>query len=117
MRLAPCVASGVRRLRPRSCALQGAAATVGPAVVRWSFSNSLSLVQANAASCACQWLYNGNMLALSRVDLRAMNSDIELLSGAPGAERRLRRAERWLKAYEARFSRFVMTSELSRLNA
>ena len=54
---------------------------------------------------------------LQRLDLRAMNSDIELLSGAPDAARRLRRAERGLYGFEARFSRFVALSELSRLNA
>lgn len=57
------------------------------------------------------------MTSLQRLDLRAMNSDIELLTGAPGAARRLRRAERWLHGFEARFSRFVALSELSRLNA
>src|SRR4051812_39839173 len=57
------------------------------------------------------------MTGLQRLDLRAMNSDIELLSGAPDAARRLKRAERWLYAFEARFSRFVTLSELSRLNA
>ena len=56
-------------------------------------------------------------MAFERLDLRAMNSEIELLSGAPDATRRLRRAERWLYAFEARFSRFVALSELSRLNA
>jgi thiamine biosynthesis lipoprotein len=54
---------------------------------------------------------------MKRRNLRVMNSDIELVSGAPGAARRLRRAERWLYAYEQRFSRFVALSELSRLNA
>ena len=38
------------------------------------------------------------MTALQRLELRAMNSDIELLSGAPDAARRLRRAEWWLGA-------------------
>jgi len=57
------------------------------------------------------------MDSLQRLDLRAMNSDIELLSGAADASRRLHRAERWLQAYEARFSRFLRLSELSRLNA
>jgi thiamine biosynthesis lipoprotein len=57
------------------------------------------------------------MMALERRDLRAMNSDIELLCGAPDAARRLRRAERWLKAFETRFSRFQPLSELSRLNS
>jgi thiamine biosynthesis lipoprotein len=57
------------------------------------------------------------MDAMQRLDLRAMNSDIELVSGAPDAARHLHRAERWLHAFEARFSRFVALSELSRLNA
>jgi thiamine biosynthesis lipoprotein len=57
------------------------------------------------------------MTLLQRLDLRAMNSDIELLSGAPDAARRLRRAKRWVQGFEARFSRFVALSELSRLNA
>ena len=48
---------------------------------------------------------------------RAMNTDIELMSYDPGAERRLEGAERWLHAYEDRFSRFRILSELSRLNA
>ena len=47
---------------------------------------------------------------------RAMNSDIELFATGAPAERRLERAERWLAAYEARFSRFRVLSELSRLN-
>jgi thiamine biosynthesis lipoprotein len=46
-----------------------------------------------------------------------MNSDVRLISGAPDATRRLDRAERWLAAFEARFSRFRALSELSRLNA
>jgi thiamine biosynthesis lipoprotein len=46
-----------------------------------------------------------------------MNSDIELVSYAPEAERRLARAQRWLAAFEARFSRFRELSELNRLNA
>src|SRR5207248_953373 len=72
----------------------------------------LSLVQANARRPVCQWLYNGKMMALERIDLRAMNSDIELLCGAPDAASRLRRAERWLNAFEARFSRCQPLSEL-----
>jgi len=48
---------------------------------------------------------------------RAMNTDVELIAPGESAERRLRRAERWLHAFEARFSRFLATSELSRLNA
>jgi thiamine biosynthesis lipoprotein len=54
---------------------------------------------------------------LQRLDLRVMNSDIELVCGAPDATGRLGRAARWLHAYEQRFSRFVALSELSRLNA
>ena len=46
-----------------------------------------------------------------------MNSDVELVTGAPDAARRLERACRWLTAFEARFSRFRSDSELSRLNA
>jgi thiamine biosynthesis lipoprotein len=49
--------------------------------------------------------------------LRAMNSDIELMTAGPGATRRLARARRWLAAFEERFSRFRLLSELSRLNA
>jgi thiamine biosynthesis lipoprotein len=47
---------------------------------------------------------------------RAMNSDISLLSPRADAETRLERAERWLHAFERRFSRFQPDSELSRLN-
>lgn len=47
---------------------------------------------------------------------RAMNSDITLLSSRTDAEARLERAERWLHAFELRFSRFQIDSELSRLN-
>ena len=54
---------------------------------------------------------------LKQHNFRAMNTDIELMCYEPGAERRLQRAERWLQAYEARFSRFRLLSELSRLNA
>jgi thiamine biosynthesis lipoprotein len=57
----------------------------------------------------------GNRLV--RRDLRAMNTDIELVCTGDGAERRLERAAKWLDAYEARFSRFKSTSELSTLNA
>ncbi len=49
---------------------------------------------------------------------RAMSTDIELLCPeSADADRRLGRAERWLHAFEARFSRFQPLSELSRLNA
>jgi thiamine biosynthesis lipoprotein len=54
---------------------------------------------------------------VQRRDLRAMNSDIELVCYAADAERRLTRAEHWLRGFEARFSRFQTLSELSRLNA
>src|SRR5258708_7722443 len=54
--------------------------------------------------------------ALVRRDLRAMNTDIELVCTGAGADRRLERAAKWLDAYEARFSRFKSTSELSGLN-
>lgn len=46
-----------------------------------------------------------------------MNTDIRLVASLPNAERRLARAVAWLPAYEHRFSRFLETSELSRLNA
>jgi thiamine biosynthesis lipoprotein len=46
-----------------------------------------------------------------------MNSDIELLCYGAGADRRLGRAAAWLAAYEERYSRFRVLSELSRLNA
>src|SRR5688572_30351035 len=49
--------------------------------------------------------------------LRAMNSDIDLVSYEVDAERRLGRARRWLAGFESRFSRFRALSELSRLNA
>ena len=45
-----------------------------------------------------------------------MNSEIELAAGGPRAEQGLARAERWLAAYEGRFSRFRILSELSLLN-
>jgi len=45
-----------------------------------------------------------------------MNSDVTLVCCQPDAKRRLDRAERWLVAYENRFSRFLITSEMSRLN-
>jgi thiamine biosynthesis lipoprotein len=54
---------------------------------------------------------------LVRRDLRAMNSSIELIGMGEDIERRLSRAERWLSAYESRYSRFQPLSELSRLNA
>jgi thiamine biosynthesis lipoprotein len=55
--------------------------------------------------------------SMLRRDVRAMNSDIELVCCGPDAERRLSLAERWLLAYEDRYSRFRVFSELSRLNA
>ena len=53
---------------------------------------------------------------LSRRDFRVMNSDVSLICGGTNPDRRLRRAEIWVLAYEARFSRFRESSELSRLN-
>ena len=55
--------------------------------------------------------------AISVRDLRAMNTDIHLVACGPRAGRRLARADAWLQAFEARFSRFLPTSEVSRLNA
>ncbi|HLF79069.1 MAG TPA: FAD:protein FMN transferase [Dehalococcoidia bacterium] len=52
-----------------------------------------------------------------RRDFRAMNSDIELMCCAADADRRLDRAETWVTAFEQRYSRFRVLSELSRLNA
>jgi thiamine biosynthesis lipoprotein len=57
------------------------------------------------------------MTELVRRELRAMNSDVILIACRPDANRRLDRAARWLAGYERRFSRFLATSELSRLNA
>jgi thiamine biosynthesis lipoprotein len=54
---------------------------------------------------------------LVRRSFRAMNSDIELVVAGKDNERRLSRAERWLTAYESRYSRFQPLSEFSRLNA
>jgi len=53
---------------------------------------------------------------LARVHFRAMNSDIELFCRGEDSSRRLHRAQGWLQAFEARFSRFRQLSELSRLN-
>lgn len=53
---------------------------------------------------------------LLKHEFRAMNSDIELQAAGPDAERRFRRAAHWLGAYEERFSRFRLLSELSLLN-
>jgi thiamine biosynthesis lipoprotein len=50
-------------------------------------------------------------------DLRAMNTDIRLVAAGVHATRRLDRAAAWLRAFEARFSRFRAGSELSRMNA
>lgn len=55
-------------------------------------------------------------MVMQRREPRAMNSDIELVAFGPRASLRLARAERWLAAYEARFSRFRLLSELSLLN-
>jgi thiamine biosynthesis lipoprotein len=49
-------------------------------------------------------------------ELWSMNSEVTLVCCQADAERRLDRAERWLVAYENRFSRFLVTSEMSRLN-
>ena len=49
--------------------------------------------------------------------LWAMNGDVELFAAHARAEANLDRAERWLAAFERRFSRFDPLSELSRLNA
>lgn len=46
-----------------------------------------------------------------------MNTDIRLVASGAAAERRLARAAAWLAAFEGRFSRFLQSSELSRLNA
>jgi FAD:protein FMN transferase len=53
---------------------------------------------------------------LARIDFRAMNSDIELSCIHEDSSRRLDRVEGWLRAFEARFSRFRRFSELARLN-
>src|SRR5689334_133573 len=58
-----------------------------------------------------------NATGLLRRDLRAMNTEIELVCTGDRAGRRLELAAKWLEAYEARFSRFRSTSELSALNA
>jgi thiamine biosynthesis lipoprotein len=55
--------------------------------------------------------------SVERLHFRALNSDIEFICCGEGAGRRLQRAQRWLRAYEQRFSRFLLLSELSRLNA
>ena len=57
-----------------------------------------------------------SMPAIATRTLRAMNSDVSLMCCLPDASRRLARAERWLAAYEERFSRFRLLSELTRLN-
>jgi thiamine biosynthesis lipoprotein len=54
---------------------------------------------------------------ITRRELRALGSEIALVGCGTTAPRRIDRAERWLSAYEQRFSRFLATSELSRLNA
>ncbi len=53
---------------------------------------------------------------MARHDFRAMNTSISLVCGGSNPGRRLGRAERWLLAYEERFSRFRESSELSQLN-
>ncbi len=54
---------------------------------------------------------------MTQRDFRAMGSDITLIAVGPGASHRLDRAQRWLNAFELRFSRFLPLSELRRLNA
>jgi thiamine biosynthesis lipoprotein len=53
---------------------------------------------------------------LLHVTLSAMNTEVELYAESSQG-RQLERAQRWLAAFEARFSRFRTLSELSRLNA
>jgi thiamine biosynthesis lipoprotein len=53
---------------------------------------------------------------LAGVDFRAMNSDIELFCTGEDSSQRLERVQAWLLDFEARFSRFRQSSELSRLN-
>ncbi len=53
---------------------------------------------------------------MRRVSHRAMNCDIELIDCGRSSESRLARATSWLDAFEARFSRFSVSSELSGLN-
>ncbi len=56
--------------------------------------------------------------SMVRRDFRAMNTDIELIcyDADRRADQRLKRAERWLHAYEARLSRFLPASELTWMN-
>lgn len=49
--------------------------------------------------------------------VRAMSCDVTMVAFGERAATRLARAEHWLASYEQRFSRFLPTSELSRLNA
>jgi len=53
---------------------------------------------------------------MNRVTYRAMNCDVELFDCGPNPGARLARCGRWLHAFEARFSRFLSTSEVTRLN-
>jgi len=53
----------------------------------------------------------------ARRSSRAMNCDVDLVCYSHQAQRRLDRAEAWLRGFEARFSRFNPKSELSFLNA
>jgi FAD:protein FMN transferase len=57
------------------------------------------------------------VLGAARRGFRAMNSDIELLCTGGDSLCRLDRTQFWLRAFEARFSRFRPLSELSRLNS
>jgi thiamine biosynthesis lipoprotein len=57
-----------------------------------------------------------SMGKLAWVAFRAMNSDIELFCIGEDSSRRLDRVQGWLRAFEARFSRFRQFSETSRLN-
>ena len=45
-----------------------------------------------------------------------MNCDVDLFDCVPGLDSRLVRCEGWLHAFEARFSRFLSASEVTRLN-
>lgn len=54
---------------------------------------------------------------MERLAFCALGTEIRLASSGPAAGRRLLRARRWLEAYERRFSRFLPSSEVSRLNA
>jgi len=53
---------------------------------------------------------------MNHVRARAMNCDVDLFDCGRAAEDRLARCESWLHAFEARFSRFLSASEVTRLN-